>query len=117
MLYDNPPHSITLYGPPTAANDSAGGTNLTWGTTKQSAVPCSINTASASEIELFAQQGIAVSHTIAILTSELTTAAARGDKAIADDTSDAFHIEGIRAGRSYGNIPPFTYLTVRQLLG
>lgn len=115
-LHDNPPHRITIYGPPTAARDAGGGETITWGTTRQAAAPASINTASASTRELFAQQGIVVSHTIGLLTATLTSDVARGDKVTADDTGDTYIIRGISKGRAYGGIPPFTYLQVEQQL-
>jgi hypothetical protein len=114
--WDNPPHAVTIYGPPTTARDAGGGETITWGTTRQAAVPCLINTASASTQELFAQQGIVVTHTIGIKSDVLTSAVARGDKVTADDNSATYHVEGIRAGRAVGNIPAFTYLECRQIL-
>lgn len=114
MLWDNPPHRITLLSVASGV-DAGGGTSLVY-TSVQSAVPASINTASASEVEMFSQQGMQVSHTIAVLASALTTVPLRGWKATSDDRSESFHIEGIRHGRSYGGIPAFVYLQVRQIL-
>lgn len=115
-LFDNPPHRITIYGPVTSSADSGGGTVLTYGTTRQAAVPCSINTLSGAEAELFQQQGLTVTHVIGIRSAALTAAVARGDKAVADDTGETFIINGIRAGRGYGNTPAFTYLQVESQL-
>ncbi len=115
-IYNHPPHRCTILGPPTATTDSSGGEVIAWPTTRQAAVPCIINTASASEQMLFAQQGIAVSHTISILSASLTSAVARGDKVTADDSGASYHIEGIRAGRAMGGVPAFTYLQVREML-
>jgi molybdopterin synthase catalytic subunit len=108
-LHDNPPHRVTTYTSVTDNDDGGGGTALTF-TTAQSALPCSIDTASASERELFAQQGIVVTHKIGILTSAITTAIVRGMKVVTDDRSESYHVRGISAGRSYGSIPAFTYL-------
>lgn len=107
-LYNNPPHRCTSYTLVTS-RDAGGGTVNTF-TAAQSAIPCSINTASANEVELYAQMGIKVSHTIAVLSSALTTAITRGMKVVADDNAAAFHVQGIRSGRSYGGVPAFTYL-------
>jgi hypothetical protein len=118
-LFDTPPHSVTIYGPPTTSRDAGGGESVTWPTTRQSAVPCLINTATSSTQNLFAQQGIVVTHTISILSGVLASAVARGDKVVADDNSAVYHIEGIRSGRNvrtYGRTPEFTYLEVREQL-
>lgn len=110
-LHDNPPHRITLQSS-ASGTDSGGGVQLTY-TTVQSSVPASISTASASERDIFAQQGIVVSHTIGLLTSALTTAPARGWKVL-DESGNSYHVRGISAGRSYGSVPPFHYLFCEQ---
>lgn len=115
-LLDSLTHTVTVYGPQTATRDSAGGTNITWPTTRQASVPCLINTASASEVDRFSQMGMQVSHTVAFRSSDLTSALARGDKLTADDTSESYHIEGISAGRAMGNIEAFVYAHCSQLL-
>lgn len=113
-LFDNPPHAVSTYtGAPT--RDGGGGTTLTY-TLAQAAVPCSINTASASERELFLQDGIVVTHTVAFLAAALTTPLARGMKLVAGDTSATFHVKGISAGRAYGGVPAFTYAYCEQQL-
>lgn len=114
-LYDRPPpHRITLKSV-TSGTDEGGGVTLTY-TTAQSAVPCSINTASSSERALFAQMGIVVTHTIAMLASVLTTVPQRGWKATTDDRAESFHVRGIRHGRAYGSIPSFVMLDCEQIL-
>lgn len=112
-LYDSYPHVCNLFTSD-ASRDAGGGTVVTY-TAGQSAVPCSINTVSASEAERFAQMGLEVSHVIAILSSTLTTAVARGMK-VTDSAGLSYHVEGIRAGRAYNGIPALTYLQVRQIL-
>lgn len=113
-LWSNPPHAVTVYTS-APSRDSGGGTKITW-SSLQSAVPCSINTASSTEQELYARRDIVVTHTVAFLSSALTTALAKGQKLIADDTSTSFHIRGIRRGRAYGNVPAFTYADCEQVL-
>ena len=113
-LHHNPPHRVHSYTVG-SSRDTGGGTDLTY-TLAQSSIPCSINTASATERELFGQQGIVVTHTIGILTSAITTAITRGMKVVATDTSKAFHVHGISAGRKYGTIPAFTYLHCEEQL-
>ncbi len=113
-LHTNPPHAVTTYTV-TSSTDSGGGVSLTYASA-QSAVACSINTAGASERELFAQQGVVVTHTIGFLTATLTTALSRGMKFVADDTGLAFHVRGISHGRSYGGVPAFTYAYCEQQL-
>lgn len=113
-LYDDPPHSVTIYGPPTTTRDAGGGVSVTWPTVRLAAVPCSINTASATERELFQQMGLFVTHTIAFLSAALTTPIQRGDKIVADDTGDTYMVKGLRAGRAYGSIPAFTVAQVEE---
>lgn len=115
-LYDDPPMQATIYGPPTSSRDSAGGTNITWGTVRQSGVSASINTLSGSEIERFAQMGLTVSHRVGVLSSKLSNSVQVGDKIVADDTGESYHVKSIERGRAYGGVPSFTYLNVEQLL-
>jgi hypothetical protein len=116
MLYDDPPHAISLYSS-TNAKDAGAGTKTTYHL-EQAACPCLINTASANTRLLFAQMQIAVTHTIGILSSALTATPQNGWKVVADDTGASFKIEGIRSGRvsAMGTIPALTYLDVSQLL-
>lgn len=107
MLWDNPEHRVTSYTL-TTARDSGGGTTNTF-TSAQASIPCQINTASASEVELYAQQGIRVTHTVSFKSSTLTTALVRGMKLVTDDTSASLHIQGIRKGRAFRSIPAFVY--------
>jgi hypothetical protein len=114
-LYDAPPpHSVTTYTV-SVSRDAGGGTSLSY-SSAQAAVPCSINTASASEREIFAQQGIVVTHTVGFLASVLTTALTRGMKLVTSDTSESYHVRGISKGRAYGNIPAFVYAYCEQQL-
>lgn len=105
-LHDNPPHLCTSYTVVSGV-DAGGGVSLTY-SSAQADIPCSINTASSSERELFAQQGQVVTHTVGFLTSALTTALTRGMKLVTSD-SITLHVKGISAGRAYGSIPAFTY--------
>ena len=113
-LYDNPPHRVTIYSVVSGV-DAGGGTTLTY-SSLQAAVPCQINTASSSERELFAQQGIVVTHTVSFLKDTVTTTFARGMKLVADDTGASYHVRGIRNGRTMGNVPAFLYLDVEEQL-
>lgn len=113
-LFDAPPHTCTILGPPTITRDDGGGTVVTHSTTRQADVPCSINLSSSSERELFAQQGITVTHRIGVRTSTLSSAVARGDKVTVGGLS--YLIRGISAGQAYGGIPALTYLDVEQQL-
>jgi hypothetical protein len=113
-LYDSPPHAVATHSV-ASSRDAGGGETLTY-TLVQSAVPCSINTASASTVEMYAQNQILVSHTVAFLASVLTTALSRGMKLVAADTSAAFKIEGLRAGRAYSRIPAFVYADCSEIL-
>ncbi len=108
-------HQATIYGPPTATPDGSGGTIIAWPTVRQADIPCSINTASASEVLRFAQMDIVVSHTVAILAELLTDGKGhRGDKIVAD--GDVYHVKGIQNGRAMDDIPAFVYFPCEQLL-
>lgn len=113
-LYDDPPHRITLSRAPTT-KDSSGGINIAY-TVAQSDVPCIINTASASTVEMYAQQQIAVSLTIGILSEVLTTTPQPGWKAVTDWNGKSAKILGIRSGLEMGTIPELTYLDCSQFL-
>ena len=107
-LHDSPPHSVNTYTVE-SSRDSGGGTVLSY-TLAQSALACSIDTAGASEQLLFAQQNIVVTHKIGVLTSAITTPITRGMKVVTADRGESYHVRGISPGRSYGGVPPFTYL-------
>lgn len=115
-LYDAPRHRVSSYSVATTQDTSAG-TALTY-TVVQSAIPCSINTSSASTVERYAQQQISVSHTVGFLAANLTTTLTRGMKLVADDTGTSFHIEGIRNGRAApnGTIPALVYADCSELI-
>lgn len=116
MLYDDCPHSVSLYSSENA-NDSSGGVVETF-TLVQAACPCLINTTSANMQLVYAQNQIRVTDTIGILSSVLTATPKPGWKAIADDTGQTFIVKGIRSGRvsALGTIPPLTYLDVESWL-
>lgn len=110
MLYENPPHLVSLYSVATT-NQASGGASTTPALI-HAACPCLINTASANTQEMYAQKQIRVTDTIGILSSTLDETPKPGWKAIADDTGQTFIIRGIRSGRvsALGTIPPLTYL-------
>lgn len=116
MLWDNPVHRVSSYTSEASRGDG-GGTTLTF-TLAQAAIPCLINTSSASEVELFAQQGIRVTHTVSFKATALTTALSRGMKLVADDNSASYHVKGIRTGRGspLGTIPAFVYADCEEQL-
>ena len=114
-LFDNPPHLANTYTVNAGTRDAGGGTPLTY-TIAQSSLPCSIQTASASEREMFAQQGIVVSHTVAYLTATASPAVTRGMKVVNQRTAKAYHVHGISSGEEYGNIPPLSYLYCEEIL-
>jgi len=105
-LHDNPPHRVNTYTVASSA-DQGGGTALSY-TLADSSLKCSINTASSSEREMFSQSQQIVTHTVAFLTSAITTPLVRGMKLVATDNSISLHVLGISAGRAYGSIPAFT---------
>ncbi len=113
-LYDNPPHRITVQSV-ASGTDAGGGVTLST-TTVQTGLKCSINTTGSSERELFAQEGITVTHRVAVLSSLLTAPIQRGWQIVAEDTGATFLVQGISRGRAYGRIPSFTYLDVSEQL-
>jgi hypothetical protein len=113
MLWDNPPHRTSISSSE-ASRDTGGGNALAF-TTVMTSVPCLINTASGAEQELFAQEGLTVSHIVAYKSSALSTPLVRGMK-ITDESGNSYHVEGIRSGRAFMNIPAFTFAQVRQII-
>ncbi len=116
MLYDSPPHRVSLYSVATSNQTSGGASNTP--VLVQAACPCLINTTSANTQLVYAQQQIQVSVTIGILSSDLTVTPKPGWKVIADDTGKTATIRGIRSGRvsALGTIPPLTYLDCSEWL-
>ena len=110
MLYDSPPHSVSLYSSSNAKG--TGGGIVTTYTAAQSACPCLINTTAANTALVYAQQQIRVTDTVGILSSDLTSTPQPGWKVVADDTGQTFLVRGIRSGResALGTIPALTYL-------
>lgn len=112
MIWNRAPHRCDLYT--IAVSTDAGGGVINTYTLAQSAVPCLINTASSATADMYSRQQITVSHTIGIKLSLITTTVTPGMKVVADGAS--YHVEGIRSGRAFMDIPAFCYLDVRQLL-
>lgn len=112
-LYDSPPHVANILSSATSV-DAGGGTTITY-TAVQSGLACSISTASASTVLMYAQNQVQVTHTLAVESRRLSQAVAPGMK-VTDGDGLSYHVEGIRSGRAYGTIPAFTYLDLRQLL-
>ena len=134
-LYDNPTHLVSIYSV-ASTRDLGGGTQLTY-TLRSDALPCIINTLSSSEREMYAQQGIEVTHTIAFLARKLPQESflasagqlmgilgltypeptlSRGSMIVTNDRSESYHVRGIRSGRAYGSIPAFVYADCEQIL-
>lgn len=112
MLWDNAPHVCALYTV-SSSQDAGGGTALTY-TLSQSGIACLINTSSSSTAEMYAQDGITVTHCVAIKSGLLTATPTRGVKVVADGQS--YHVEGIRSGRAFMAISALTYLDCKQIL-
>lgn len=51
-------HAVTVYGPPSSAQDASGGTVVTWPTVRQADVACLLQFTEATEQERFAQPGL-----------------------------------------------------------
>ena len=116
MLYDDPPHRITIYSA-TTTRDAGGGIKVTFSSTAaQSAVPCLVNTASANTQLRYSQQAIVVTHTISFLSSALTVTLNNSMKFTDDNTAYTYLIKGIRFGQAVNGVPALTYVDVEQLL-
>ncbi len=113
-MFDRLPMRATIQSLSTAT-DAGGGVQLAY-STAQVGVKCSINTASASTRELFAQMGMVVTHRVAFLASDLTVTVQRGWQIITDDRSETYTVRGISRGRAYGPIPEFVYLDCESQL-
>lgn len=115
MLFDNPPHRVSIYSTSTS-QDAGGGVTLNYSATPaQAAVPCLLNTASARTVDWYSQSGNLVSHTVAFASSALAVALTNDMKFTDDDTGKTYKIVGIRAGRAMGTVPALTYADVQQL--
>lgn len=114
-LFDDLPHVADLYGPPHRATDAGGGDEVTWPNARAMAVPCLILTPSAAEAAAFAQQGIHVTHVVAL--DGDGSGVERGDKIQVPDTQAYFHVRGIRVQRGVGGIDEFTYVFCEEQLG
>lgn len=113
-LHDDPPHRVDTYTL-TTSTDAGGGVVQNFALA-QSALPCSIDTATADEQERFARMQQVVTHKVGILTSKLTTALTPGMKLVTTDRAETYHVKGLAGGRAYGTIPAFTYAFCEQLL-
>lgn len=69
-------HVVTIYGPPTVATDSGGGTTMTWPTTRASGVKCLIDAPMGVTTDRFNQPQLIGQATIAMF----TTSVQRGDQ-------------------------------------
>lgn len=112
MIWNAAPHRCAIHTLATGT-DAGMGTTHTYAPA-QADVPCLNNTASARTVEMYAQEQISVSHTISIKSSLLTTPVARGAKVVVG--SQSYHVEGIRSGEAFLQIPAFTYLDCSELL-
>jgi hypothetical protein len=100
---------------PFVSRDAGGGVSTTYAPILSS-VPCSIATASATEIQRFATRQIRVTHTIAFRQDVLTVGVLPGYVLEADDTGHRYRIQGIRAGRPYNAVPAFTYCDCEHII-
>ena len=108
-LMDNPPHSADIYQP-SSGTDAGGGTSLVY-SLRTAGVKGILNRASSSEREMYAQQGLTVSHTF-VQPGETT--AQRGDKLVYGSRS--LHIVGIVVNDAIGNIAQHSKLTLEEIL-
>lgn len=103
------PHAVDLHRP-SSGTDGGGGTQLSYSLVT-SGIRGILNRASSSEQELFAQQGVTVSHTFV---GRGDAPAARGDKLVYGGRS--LHVVGIVVNDAIGGIPRHYRLTLNEQL-
>jgi hypothetical protein len=113
-LFDDLPHSVTIYGPPTVTADSARGQVITWPTVRASGVPCLIARGSGSESNEFSQtERPRQSHFIAF--SDNDGGIEPGDKVVNDTTGETYRFTGDRQQQGVGGIEDFNIISVTEI--
>lgn len=114
-LFDDLPHSVSIYGPPLVTPDSSGGEVITWPTLRTAGVPCLIRRGTGSENDEFNQtQRQVATHSIAF--SDNDGGLELGDLLINEKTLEKYRFTGDRPQQGVGGIEDFNIITVRQLL-
>lgn len=102
------PHTVTILAP--SSGQDAGGGNTTTYATRTAGVKGIMSSASASEVEMFAQQNIQVS--AALSCTDVT--AQRGDVLLYN--GKYLRVVGVNVNDAIGNIPQLCRLTLSELL-
>jgi hypothetical protein len=112
-LFDELPHSVSVYGPPTVTTDASGGEVITWPTLRAANVPCLILQGSATETGDFSQsQNQRVLHSIAF--SDYDGGIQPGDKLVNDLNGRTYRFTGGRPQQSVGGIQDFNIISVTE---
>lgn len=113
-LFDELPHAVSIYGPPTVTNDASGGQIITWPTLRAAAIPCLILQGTGSERDEFSQsERQRAQHSIAFGCND--GGIQEGDKLVDDRTGAAYRFTGNRPQQGVGGIGDFNVITVTEL--
>lgn len=114
-LFDDLPHSVSVYGPPVLVNDTSKGQIITWPTLRAANVPCLILQGTGVERDEFDQsQRQVAQHSIAF--SDYDGGLQVGDKLVDDRTGISYRFTGDRPQQGVGGIEDFNIITVRVLI-
>jgi len=113
-LFDDLPHLVSIYGPPTVVLDAARGEKITWPTLRAASVPCLILQGTATEQDEFGQaQRQVAQHSIAF--SDYDGGVEPGDKLVDDRTGRSYRFTGDRPQQGVGGIADFNIILVREM--
>lgn len=113
-LFDDLPHSVSIYLP-TVAQDASGGEVITFTTLRAAGVPCLISAGQGGERDEFTQSQRQVStHTIAFA-GDNDGGVQPGDQLVDDNTGSIYRYTGGRPQQGVGGIANWNLITVREM--
>lgn len=113
-LFDNLPHSVSIYQP-TVTKDSSGGEVITWPTLRAANVPCLICAGQGTERDEFGQsQRPRSGHSIAFA-GDNDGGTEPGDKLVDDNTGKTYRFTGDRPQQGVGGIESWNLISVTEL--
>lgn len=114
-LFDDLPHSVTIYGPPNTVQDASRGEVITWPTVRAANVPCLICAGPGGERDEFDQSQRPVNtHNIAFA-GDNDGGVQPGDKLVNDKTGATYRFTGDRPQQGVGGIDDWNLITVREM--
>ncbi len=112
-LFDDLPHSVTIYQP-TVVQDASKGEVITWTEVRCANVPCLILQGGGNERDEFTQSQRPVSyHSIAF--SDNDGGVQVGDQLVNDCTGATYRFTGDKPQQGVGGIGDFNIITVREV--